>query len=197
MEIMAVLRSRQAGFFSILALAAVALMASTARAGEADPASLKQTSAASESVTATIAKPASVQADSTDIPAEPPQAPKRLAALQRTASRTFERARSAFSGFCGEWERKLRQRERNNLGAIQWKEQNGWKIGQYLGYSRIKTCTCKQSSHGQPVGMLTYGEMNYYLTGKTIEEAKHATPKGTLATETTEIFRWGLNKWEY
>jgi hypothetical protein len=194
---MAVLRSRQAGLFSILALAAVALMASAVRAGEADPASLKKTSAATESVTAPIVKPASAQVDSADIPTKPAQPPKRLAALQRTASRTFERARSAFSGFCGEWERKLRERERNNLGAIQWKEQNGWKIGQYLGYSRIKTCTCKQSSHGQPVGMLTYGEMNYYLAGKTIDEAKHATPKGTLATETTEIFRWGLNKWEY
>lgn|SRR3990172_5091856 len=196
---MPVLQSRRVSSFPMLTLGALALMASTATAGETAPASLKKTSAAAESVTAssTFVKTTRAQADSASLPAKPAQRAKRVTALQRAASRTFEHARSAFSNFCGEWERKLRDRERKNLNAIKWKEQKGWKVGEFLGYSKIQTCMCKQSSRGQPLGILTYGEMNYYLAGKTIDEAKRATPKGTLATETTEIFRWGRNKWEY
>ena len=111
--------------------------------------------------------------------------------------RKFERARAAFTGFCKDWEHKLSQRERDNLDAIKWKLQNGWAVGQYLGYSKVLTCTCKQSPRGQPVGELTYGETNNYLTGKTVNEAKHAIPKSTLATQTTEIFGWGKKGWEY
>jgi len=189
---------RRVSSFSMLTLAALALMASTAGAGDAGPDSLKKTSATAESITlkSTIAKTAPGKPDGHRL-AKPDQASKRPTVAAWFASRNFERARSAFPGFCSEWERKLRERERKNLNGIQWKEQNGWKVGEFLGYSKIQTCTCKQSSRGQPLGILTYGEMNYYLTGKTIDEAKRATPKGTLATETTEIFRWGRNKWEY
>jgi hypothetical protein len=128
---------------------------------------------------------------------KPAAAPKKLSAAEQAAMRTFERARGAFTGFCKDWEAKLSQRERDNLAAVRWKLRNGWAVGQYLGYGKIRSCTCKRSPRGQPVGELTYGEMNNYLTGKTVDEAKHAAPKSTLATETTEIFGWGKKGWEY
>lgn len=186
---------------SVLTLAMLALMVSGARAQGPDPASLANPSAGNGSVklTSTIVKFAPSQPATETDPSlvKPTAAPKKLTAAERAAMQKFERARAAFSGFCKDWERKLSQRERDNLAAIKWKLENGWTVGQYLGYSKIRSCTCKQSPHGQPVGELTYGETNNYLTGKTVDEAKHAKPKSTLATETTEIFGWGNERWEY
>jgi hypothetical protein len=185
----------------ILTLAMMAVMVSGARAEGPDPASLQKPSSGNGSVrlTSTIVKFAPMQPATETGPSlvKPAAAPKKLSAAEQAAMRTFERARGAFTGFCKDWEAKLSQRERDNLAAIRWKLQNGWKVGQYLGYGKIRSCTCKRSPRGQPVGELTYGEMNNYLTGKTIDEAKHAAPKSTLATETTEIFGWGKKGWEY
>jgi len=188
---------------AILTLAALAAIVSIAMAGESDLAALRKTAAqdgsngptsASSSTTATIARTqAAVAADSI----KPAASATKLTAAQRAAVRTFERARAAFTGFCKDWESKLSRRERDNLAAIKWKTQNGWMIGQYVGYSKVRSCTCKQSTRGQPIGKLTYGETSNYLTGKTVDEAKHAKPKTTLATETTEIFGWGKKGWEY
>lgn len=208
----------------VLTLVVLVVMVSGARAEGPDPASLQKPSAGNGSVklTSTIVKVTpmqpvtetgngSVRPASTIVkiapiqpatetgpsPVKPAAVAKRLTAAERAAMRTFERARGAFNGFCKDWEAKLSQRERDNLAAIQWKLQNGWTVGQYLGYGKIRSCTCKQSPHGQPIGELTYGETNNYLTGKTVDEAKHAAPKSTLATETTEIFGWGKKGWEY
>ena len=35
-----------------------------------------------------------------------------------------------------------------------------------------------------------------YLSGRTVEEARHATPKPVGITNTTEIFRWDRTKWD-
>jgi len=185
----------------VLIVAMLALMVSGARAQGPNPDSLRNPSAGNGSVklTSTIVKIPSAQpaSETGPSPLEPDQVSKKLTAAERAAMRKFERARAAFTGFCDDWERKLSRREHDNLDAIKWKLQNGWAVGQYLGYSKIHSCTCKLSTHGQPVGELTYGETNNYLTGKTVDEAKHAKPKSTLATETTEIFGWGKKGWEY
>jgi len=185
----------------ILTLAMIAVMVSGARAQGPDPVSLQNPSAGNGSVrlTSTIVKFAPMQPVTETGPSlvKPAAAPKKLSAAERAALGKFERARAAFTGFCKDWEAKLSQRERDNLAAIEWKLQNGWAVGRYLGYSKIRSCTCKQSPRGQPVGELTYGEMNNYLAGKTVDEAKHAAPKSTLATETIEIFGWGKKGWEY
>jgi len=123
--------------------------------------------------------------------------PKKLSAAERAAMRNFERAKMSFNGFCKDWEHKLSDREHDNIEAIKWKLENGSAFGRYLGYSKINTCTCKQSTHGQLIGELTYGETNNDLSGKTVDEAKHAKPKSTLTTETTEIFGWSKKGWEY
>ena len=120
------------------------------------------------------------------------------AALER-ADRLFQRASEAFPSFCQDWEAKLRERERNNLSHIEWKENDGLKNGSYVGYSKVTGCACKQSAKGIPIGRLMYQEFKYQLEGKTLTEAMHALPKPAVTTNTTEIFRFdtNLNKWTY
>jgi hypothetical protein len=117
--------------------------------------------------------------------------------ISAATERLFSRAEETFPSFCSEWEHKLHDRETNNLRSIKWREEGGWKIGRYLGYGKVKTCACKHSSHGLPVGSLSYIETTYDLAGKTPDEALHAPPKAVDATETTELFRWAKTHWAY
>ncbi len=114
----------------------------------------------------------------------------------RSGDMVFDRASELFPAFCKDWERRLHDRELNNLENITWKDQNGWKTGTYLAYSPVKTCTCKRSTGGVPIGELTYQETEEYLAGRTVEEARHAQPKAVGITNTTEIFRWDRTKWD-
>ncbi|HEY2106011.1 MAG TPA: hypothetical protein VGH29_09520 [Candidatus Binataceae bacterium] len=108
----------------------------------------------------------------------------------------FDNAALAFPDFCRDWQRKLHDRELNNLENISWKDQNGWKTATYVSYSPVKTCNCKRSTGGVPIGELTYQETELYLAGRTVEEARHASPKPVGITNTTEIFRWNKSKWD-
>jgi hypothetical protein len=114
----------------------------------------------------------------------------------RSGDDAFDRASESFPAFCKDWERKLHDRELNNLENIDWKDQNGWKTATYLSYSPIKTCNCKRSTGGVPIGELTYQETELYLAGRTVEEARHTDPKPVGITNTTEIFRWDRTKWD-
>ena len=139
----------------------------------------------------------------TEAPA-PPAGHNRLSAMRsdlHSALKTFgeemfERATEAFPAFCKDWERKLHDREVNNLDTLTWEEHDGWQTTTYVGYSPIKTCECKRSHQGVPIGELTYQESQFYLAGKTVDEARHAKPKVVGITKTTEIFRWNRTKWE-
>jgi hypothetical protein len=113
--------------------------------------------------------------------------------------RLFAKAEKEFPAFCHDWGSKLRDRERNNIEHLTWKDSNGLETSIYTGYGNIQSCTCKQSSKGIPVGKLFYQEFEYRLEGKTQDEALHATPKPDTVTNTTEIFRWDKkqDKWIY
>jgi len=115
------------------------------------------------------------------------------------ADRRFAKAEKEFPTFCRDWESKLRDRERNNIAHLSWKDSNGLETSTYTGYGRIQSCTCTQSSKGIPVGKLYYQEFEYRLEGKTLDEARRATPKPDAVTNTTEIFRWDQkqDKWIY
>ncbi len=113
--------------------------------------------------------------------------------------RLFAKAEKEFPAFCNDWGTKLKDRERNNIAHLDWKDSNGLQTSTYVGYGSIQSCTCKQSSKGIPVGKLYYQEFEYRLEGKTLDEARHATPKPNSITNTTEIFRWDKkqDKWIY
>ena len=113
-----------------------------------------------------------------------------------TGDNVFDRASGMFPAFCMDWQRKLHDRELNNLENVNWKDQNGWKTTTYVAYSPIKTCACKRSTGGVPIGELTYQETEFYLSGRTEEEARHSPPKPVGLTNTTEIFRWDRTKWD-
>ncbi len=113
------------------------------------------------------------------------------------ALRDFRHASTAFPPFCKDWERKLRDRERNNLAHMTWRRQGGSETGTYVGYSAIDSCMCKQARNGVPIGELTYKQFDYVLTGKNVDEAKHSHPRQTSIAPTREIFSWDKGKWYY
>jgi hypothetical protein len=110
------------------------------------------------------------------------------------ALKEFQVASASFPDFCRDWARKLSVREHDNLGNIKWAMHDGVETGSYVGYGSIDSCTCKQASNGVAVGILTYKEFDYTLTGKSVEEAKHATPHATIVP-TREIFAYEKGKW--
>lgn len=111
--------------------------------------------------------------------------------------RTYERAATAFPGFCQTWERLLHEREVNNLGHLNWRALGGIETANYTGYGKVESCECKASKEGLPIGKIQYEEIKYLLTGKTIDEAKHTAPKSTGTISTLEIFSWEKNRWFY
>jgi len=117
-----------------------------------------------------------------------------LSPVQR---RTYQRAASAFTGFCHEWERLLHEREVNNLEHLSWREDGGLKMATYTGYGKVESCECKASKEGLPLGKIRYEEILYSVAGKTVDEARHAAPKLIHEIRTLEIFSWDKGKWFY
>ena len=117
--------------------------------------------------------------------------------LRLLRDREYQKASVLFPAFCKDWERKLHDREVNNQSHIAWQMKDGWQTGTYTGYSPVSQCECHQSTDGYSIGKVKYDEFKYYIVGKTTEEAKHATPKVTDDTATTELFRWDKEKWFY
>ncbi len=120
-----------------------------------------------------------------------------LARLSLVQRRKFERASADFPTFCQDWERRLHERELNNLSHINWQRRDGYETATYVAYGKVDDCETKESARGVPIGKLSYQEYNYYLAGKTVEEAKHAAPKLVGRTNTLEIFSWEKNRWFY
>ena len=111
------------------------------------------------------------------------------------ALKQFQVASASFPDFCRDWARKLNVREHDNLGNIKWAMHDGVETGSYVGYSSIDSCTCKEATNGVAVGILTYKEFDYTLSGKSVEEARHATPHATTVVPTREIFAYEKGKW--
>lgn len=111
------------------------------------------------------------------------------------ALKEFQVASASFPDFCRDWARKLSVREHDNLGSIKWAMHDGVETGSYVGYSSIDSCTCKEASNGVAVGILTYKEFDYTLTGKSVDEARHATPHAATVVPTREIFAYEKGKW--
>ena len=119
-----------------------------------------------------------------------------LARLSSDQRKKWETAIAALPGFCHEWERLLHNREIDNLAHLDWKSRDGYQIATYTGYSRVEACEAKESAQGIPIGKVVYDEKNYYLVGKTADEAK-SNPKVIGTTSTLEIFSWEKDRWFY
>jgi hypothetical protein len=111
--------------------------------------------------------------------------------------RTYQRASSAFTSFCHDWDRLLHEREVNNLEHLSWQQSGGLKMATYTGYGRVESCECHESKEGLPIGKIRYEEMLYSIAGKSADEARRATPKVMHEISTLEIFSWDKGKWFY
>ena len=119
------------------------------------------------------------------------------ASLTTLARHEFETAFRKLPSFCHDWQTKLHEREINNLANLAWEERSGYQTATYVGYGKVDGCLCKESAQGVPIGKVTYDEYQYYLVGKTLNDAKAATPKLTGTTHTMEIFSWDKEQWYY
>jgi hypothetical protein len=111
--------------------------------------------------------------------------------------REFKIASAVFPSFCQHWQQDLRDRETNNRNHLSFVEKDGYETATYTGYGKIEECESHQSKMGFSIGRITYEEFEYYIVGKTQDEAEHATPKPVSDTHTTELFRWDHEKWFY
>lgn len=109
----------------------------------------------------------------------------------------YQQAAALFPSFCKDWERKLRDRETNNVAHLIWKLENGFETALYTGYGPVESCEAHQSDQGFSIGKLTYEEFHYLIKGKTMDEAAHSKATPVDDTHTTEIFRWEKGKWFY
>jgi len=109
----------------------------------------------------------------------------------------FKKAAALFPGFCKHWEQDLHDRETNNLSKLKFILKDGFQTATYTAYGKVAACESHQSRDGYSIGKITYEEFEYYIAGKSEDEARHAAPKTVSDTHTTEIFRWDNGKWFY
>jgi len=109
----------------------------------------------------------------------------------------FRKASALFPDFCKHWEQDLHEREVNNLSKLQFVSKQGYETATYTAYGKVAACESHQSKDGYSIGKITYEEFEYYIAGRSQDEARHAAPKTVSDTHTTEIFRWDNGKWFY
>ncbi len=109
----------------------------------------------------------------------------------------YKKASVLFPDFCKHWQQDLHDRELNNLSKLKFVLKDGFETTTYTAYGKIAACETHQSKDGYSIGKITYEEFEYYLAGKSEDEARHAQPRAILDTHTTEIFRWDQGKWFY
>jgi hypothetical protein len=108
----------------------------------------------------------------------------------------LEEVQQAFTTFCEDWMQKLAAREHDNIAHIQWNTKADGVEGEYVGYNQEHTCVVKDGSIA-PIGKITYQEIRYEKSGRTIEEAKTSEARTVEVTAVTEIFRHDGVKWIY
>jgi hypothetical protein len=185
--------TKSVALFSMATLA-IALCAAPAFCADSDASSIVKPAAASASAPLTIESPPIHKSLKKKIKAA---VMSKVNAVRAIRDKEFSKAATLFPAFCKDWQRKLHDREVNNEDHIAWQQKDGWQTGTYTGYGPIKNCECHQSSDGYSIGKVTYDELQYYVAGKTPDEAKHAAPRVTDDTATTELFRWDKEAWFY
>ncbi|MGH7949124.1 MAG: hypothetical protein ACREQF_07870 [Candidatus Binataceae bacterium] len=126
----------------------------------------------------------------------PPKAAQIPKAKRRGERDAIDTALATFESFCGEWQRMLRDREDNNLRKLVFLKKGEFHTAVYKGYGKIDACSCREVK-GFAIGKLSYDEFDYYLVGKTTDDARHSKPQVSGSIRTTEIFRWERGKWFY
>jgi hypothetical protein len=148
-------------------------------------------------LSAIVVNPAKIRHDGADSSALKAELERLLARLTPIQRRKYEQASEVFPSFCRDWERKLHDRETDNIAHIAWQQRGGYETASYVGYGPLESCTCKETPSGVPIGKLIYEEYSYYLVGKSLDEARQAKPKLVGQTNTLEIFSFEQDRWFY
>lgn len=119
-----------------------------------------------------------------------------LTRISNHSNPEYEVACRALPEFCREWQLKLDARAADQMDRLEWQDREGWKTATYSGFGPLQSCVCKLED-GTPVGKLTYDTIEYYIVGRTLEEARHAHAILAGRTKTLEIIRWTNGKWIY
>jgi len=126
-----------------------------------------------------------------------PAAASVSAAKAKAVSDKQTKLTDSFKVFCGEWGRKLHEREVFNIKQIKWDSGQNWVQGTYVGYSEPLSCAIEADSGTVPVGKIIYHEFVYEKRGGSVPEAEREPGKAVDTTEVTEIFRYQNGKWVY
>jgi len=103
-----------------------------------------------------------------------------------------------FRAFCDSWMQKLRERDTYNVAHITWeKGSDGGVTGEYISYGTDRTCIARQEPGKDPIGKITYREIQYRRQGATPAAAMNGGPTIVEQTDVTEIFRYAKGRWQY
>ena len=103
-----------------------------------------------------------------------------------------------FRAFCDSWMQKLRERDTYNVAHIAWtKSGEGGVTGEYVSYGTDRTCIARQEPGKDPIGKITYREIQYRRQGATQAAAMAGATTIVEQTDVTEIFRYAKGRWQY
>jgi hypothetical protein len=123
---------------------------------------------------------------------------KEKAAPAGKIQETPEELKSKFQTFCDGWMSKLKERERNNIAHIEWKQGDRGVVGEYVGYDTTNiTIPEITNPDKQPVGRVVYMELKLRLSGTSNVDALAQKPEIVERTEVTELFRYEHGNWVY
>ncbi len=109
-------------------------------------------------------------------------------------------AAASFQNFCGEWMKKLSEREVRNHSLASAVAKDEKLVMHYTGYGKApRSCEVRETGvPGQPfVGRLVYDEIEYRKVGLTALELASQEPLAYMRIEVMEIFRYDGKKWVY
>jgi hypothetical protein len=136
-------------------------------------------------------------AGAADAPKAAPKAKAKAAPAAAKQAKGKVSLDDSFKVFCGEWGKKLNERETFNIKQIKWDTGQNWVQGTYIGYSEPLSCAVEPDSGVVPIGKIIYHEFVYEKRGATVPEAQREPSKAVETTEVTEIFRYTNGKWVY
>lgn len=114
------------------------------------------------------------------------------------AAEAPEEVRRKFDVFVADWMEKLRERERHNVGKIQWSAGGSGVEGVYVGYdTRNYRILPVSNLETTPIGKLVYMELKLRRAGSTQDDALAKEPQVIERVEVTEIFRYHRGEWVY
>ena len=109
----------------------------------------------------------------------------------------FRKASALFPDFCKHWEQDCTSAKSITSRNCNSFRRKATKPRPIPAMARSPAASRISRKMVYSIGKISYEEFEYYIAGKSEDEARHAQPKTVSDTHTTEIFRWDNGKWFY